>query len=125
MFGLKTVSTVLALLLVPLGSFAATVSDFEGGMGEKIAVLAEPELEDGVNFSLPARCHVLNATVKVSGASAPGGACADGVSVLFNGSVIWAFNGSGYGALGRQTVFSDGADKTSFSYGANGGSGTN
>ena len=124
MHGRRSIPIIVALLLVPSSSFAATISDFEGGILEKTANLADLELKDRVNFSLPAECHVLNATVKVGDAPAPGSACADGVSLLLNGSVLWAFNSTGAGALGRQTLFSDGADTAAFSYGSTGGSDT-
>jgi DNA-binding MarR family transcriptional regulator len=116
---------VLAALMIlfPALSFVTGVSELQGGQKEAVLALSAPSFGAVTNFTLPARYHVLNATVNITGMASEGDSSAypENVTVMLNDTVIWAFNGTGYGHLGRQDLFSDGANMTRAGFESGGG----
>jgi hypothetical protein len=105
---MKRIALMVTLLMCCESvAFASTVNVFDGGPKEAIVDLEMPNLDDTVNLSIPAECHIQKATVDVAGMS-DGGEYPEGVSVMLNDTKLWEFNGSGYGALGFQKNFIDG-----------------
>jgi len=115
---------VIAILAVPWPAWAGTINDFGGGSKDAEAILEAPGFSKIVNLSIPAECFVMSATVNVAGMASPGDASAfaTDVGLTLNGSVLWAFNGTGYGALGRQDQFSEGSGDMVARFGPAGGS---
>ena len=115
----------LLLALAPLMPPGVGAPSFEGGRDETIAILQGPGFEATVDLAVQAGFYVSKATLNVTGMAAIGDAAAypGNVTVSLDGSEIWAFCGTGSGALGRQTVFSEGRTKASFAFGGSGGSG--
>ena len=112
----------MLLLLVFLAPFACggNTDRFQDGSGEAHADLTGPGHRAVVNFSVPAECLVLNATVNVTGAAADGTYPMSPV-VSLDDKTLWAFNGTGCGPLGRQELFSDGTARMSAVFGTGGG----
>jgi hypothetical protein len=117
---IEAVLIVLTLLALPLFVSGAKVDRFQDGNAEAVADLSGPGYSAVVNITIPAECYVLNATVNVTGMEA-NGAYPVGPRVELDGTVLWAFNGTGYGALGRQNGFSDGAMEVKTQFGVGGG----
>jgi predicted transcriptional regulator len=111
------------MLVIPAISLVAGVSDFQGGQKEATVGLAQPSFETSVNLSLPSKYYILNATLNVTGLNAEGDPLAypENVSIVLNNTLLWAFNGTGYGSLGRQDRFSDGKEDARIQFGASGG----
>jgi hypothetical protein len=119
----KVLSSFILLILAASPSQAANVTTFEGGEIEAIAGLYAPGCRDVINITLPSECHILKATMNVS-ASLPGisgGGCPEAVQIFLNDSLIWEFNGSGYGAFGMQEKFINGAMEWNYGFDLNGG----
>jgi len=114
--------SILVAMLICCGTLAsgANLIVFEGGTKEAIADLGAPACADIVNITIPAECHILKATVDVASELA-GGTYPEGVSVMLNGTTLWEFNGTGYGAFGMQDEFLDGMNDWRSGFGANGG----
>lgn len=116
---------VAALMVVfPALSFVTGVTEFEGGQKEPVLVLTAPSFEAVANITLPARYHVLNATVNVTGLASEKDPSAypENVRLILDNTVLWAFNGTGYGHLGWQDLFSDGTNRTVAGFEPGGGS---
>jgi len=114
---------VALMILCPALSFVSGVSEFQGGQKETVLTLDAPSFEASVNITLPARYIVLNATVNVTGMASETDPTAftKNVSLELGNTVLWAFNGTGYGPLGRQDLFSDGTDQIRFEFASGGG----
>jgi hypothetical protein len=114
----------IAILAFPGLAGAATINDFGDGKTGAIAILETPGFSSIVNLSIPAECFVISATANITGMAAPGNSSAfpTGVELTLNGSVLWAFNGTGYGPLGRQDRFSNGSSEVVARFGPAGGS---
>lgn len=117
------IAIVATMVLLPAFSLAAGTTGFPGGQKETVLTLTAPSFEASVNLTVPVRFRVVNATLNVTGLEASGDPSAypEAVSLLLNGSVIWAFNGTGYGPLGRQNLFSDGGRTARIQFGPGGG----
>ena len=108
----------LACLALFIGSMLAPVpgatdiTTFSGGESSLDITLSLPELKQVAELEVPNPCIPLRASLNVSAdpAHAPLGPTVD---VGDDGTVEWAFNGTGYGAFGNQNVLSDG--RTGFS----------
>jgi len=109
--------------LAPLAAFTGGAPSFEDGKEEAIANLTAPGFESSVNIEVPAGYYVTNATMNVTGLAAENNASAypEGVTVKLNGSVIWAFQQTGFGPLGKQNQFSTGQKQVNASFGSSGG----
>jgi len=101
---------VAMLIVISLLASAGTVTVFQGGAPEAVAVMEAPECSDVVCITLPAECHILKATMNVSALmpDGSGGGCPEAVRVLLNDTLLWEFNGTDYGALGMQDGFING-----------------
>ena len=99
---------IVAMLAVgSLLASAGTVTVFEGGAPEAVAVLEDPECCDFVNITLPAECHIRKATMNLS-AQIPDYTCPDcpeAVQVFLDDTLLWEFNGTDYGGFGLQDAF--------------------
>jgi len=117
---------VLGFLIIQGFAASVVVDDFEGDEAESILELIPPGLQNTTNVTLPAKCHVLNATLKIAGLASglDSSDCPSNVTVSIGNDIIWGFNGKGYGPLGGQTVFSDGNKSASWVLGDSGGTGT-
>jgi hypothetical protein len=111
------------LVLACVLPMACSAPSFEGGQSEAVADLVAPGFEATVNLELPAGYFVNNVTMNVTGMAAPGNSSAypEGVQLRVNDSLIWDFNGTGYGPLGRQDVFSTGSNEAKTEFGTEGG----
>src|SRR5512137_1259467 len=127
MVRMKAFHVLAVLFLVFLQSFvpAARVDRFPGGGASSTAELYAPGLDGTVNLTLPARCHVLGASVNVTGlASLADPAAFPERPVLSLGATeLWRFDGFGYGPMGRQDRFVDGGNDSTATLPAGGGSG--
>jgi hypothetical protein len=119
----RAIVVAMAILAFPGLVGAGTINDFGGGKTEAVAILGAPGFSETVNLSIPAECAVLSATVNITGMAADGNASAfpTGVELTLNGSVLWAFNGTGFGSLGRQDTFLDGRTAFEAAFGGEGG----
>ena len=117
------ISGLVGILLVQGLSAASTLSDFGTQQKEATASLRYPDFSDIINITLPAECHVLNATMDLS-TIAPDNEFPAGpvnMSVLLNNTVLYSFNGSAYGGFGYQSMFKDGNKTVRSDFGINGG----
>ena len=114
---------VAALVLAPC-ALSLEIRDFPGGAPRETAVLDPPGFYDLVNLTVPAGCYVLGASVNVTGLPAGSDPTAHPLNATLSleGETIWAFAGRGFGALGRQTVLSDGAENLTVRFEPPGGS---
>ena len=117
---------MICMLMLPGLSLAADQASFENGQTEVVANLAAPGFETTVNLEVPAGYYVTNATMKVTGLPAENNASAypEGVSIMFFNSVLWTFQQTGFGPLGRQNQFSTGKTQVDSSFGSGGGAKT-
>jgi len=103
-------------------SAASTLSDFGTQQKEAMASLRHPACWDIINITLPAECHVLNATMNIS-TVAPDGDFPGGptnATVLLDDTTVYSFNGNGYGAFGKQSTFESGNSTFKFEFGSGG-----
>jgi hypothetical protein len=115
---IRVTSITLALLLI-LNSIvlAETTTQFirDGEeMSEVVLYLEEDVTDDGTKVEFP-NAEVLDASYVVSGGADQDGNYAEDVSVTISGTT-WEYSGEGYGPLGKQDEFSDGASKRSASF---------
>jgi len=124
---MKRISVMLVAILafLPALSMGVNLTEFQGGAASVVAGLQAPGFSAVVNISFPAESHVKKAVLNI--ANAPGNATFPGdpsnVVLSLGETTLWAFDGQGYGALGNQTVFSDGKTQRMLDYGPNGGAG--
>jgi len=113
----------ISLTSIPFISRASQIRDFERQESEAELTLATSNGSDVVNFTIPADGYTLNASLKVSSISPQENDTIHPMApfISLNGSVIWAFDGTGYGAFGHQTSFSNGNGETTVQYGPGGG----
>ena len=126
---------VAAALLIPiLGQLCAPAVDanidvhvrsFGNGSFEALIAFPVAGINDTYNLSFQTGMRVMNAFFNVSGISAtPGGTdCPESPSIDLggDGNPEWRFNGTGYGRLGHQNIFSDGNTSASIVFGPSGG----
>jgi hypothetical protein len=114
---------VLMLAATPALSMAKLADRFQDGQAEAIVGLAAPDFSQTASFNIPVKSHCYNATINIS--SMPPGGGYDGhpgnVSVYLGNKPIWGFNGTGYGALGDQTTFLNGAEEEKLDFRGGGG----
>jgi hypothetical protein len=109
------VATVLVgLILSGLGPTTVTsytVTDIDGS--SSVDLVFDTAGSKTVNLSVPQPFKTLSAQMNISGSPlVPGGSLYPrnvSVDVGSDGTVEWAFNGTGYGPLGHQDRFSDGS----------------
>ena len=96
-------------MLLPAASLAAQINDFGEGLKEVVAFPA-PYAPATVNLTIPAECHVRKVALNITTASYDPSSplYPESVRALFNDSLLYEFNGTGFGAFGRQEYFSDG-----------------
>jgi hypothetical protein len=101
----------------------ADTTSFEDGADCAVAALDFPYFEACVYLSIPIDCYQSVVTVNVSGMAADRDppVYPKGVILSINNSSIWAFNNTGYGALGRQDEFSTGSNESKTVIGTDGG----
>ena len=111
------------LLLFPAVSMAADEPSFEGGQDEVIASLNAPSFRATVNISVAADFRAANATMMVTGMASEGNSSAypERIEAMLDGTPIWAFQQIGFGALGRQTRFSNDGQDAKFQFSSFGG----
>lgn len=123
---MRTVSFLLTVLLVaPFALFGVGDPSFEDGKDEVIASLPAPDFRTRMSLVVPADHFFTDAAIDITGMAQEGNATAypEEVSLRFGDDVIWAFCGTGYGALGRQSSFSQGEAKLKIGFGETGGFG--
>jgi len=115
-----------ALLLAPALSHGGTVNVFKGGANEVTVYLAAPSFSTTVNFTVPAECYILNASVGIRTQSSAGNLSEYPLSpaIQLGGTSLWEFNYTGFGAFGRQTILSDGSPSVKKTFNAAGGNGS-
>jgi hypothetical protein len=101
-----TVIIVFCQLIPP----ASCESVLKCGGDDVVAVLVAPSFLDTINLSVPSDRYLLHATMTVSSMAGAGSPpeYPEYVSVVVNDSTVWAFQGTGYGPLGKQNLFSNG-----------------
>ena len=115
---IRVTSITLALLLI-LNSMvlAETTTQFirDGEETSEVTLYLEEDVtDDGTKVEFP-NAEVLDASYVVSGGADQDGNYAEDVSVTISGTT-WQYSGKGYGPLGQQDKFSDGASKRSASF---------
>jgi len=127
MVRMKAVHVLAVLSLLFLQSFvpAARVDRFPGGGASSTAETAAPGLAGVVNITLPARSHVLSATVNATGQASTSDPSAfpERVVLSLGETELWRFGGPGYGPMGRQDRFLDDAREAVARIPASGGNG--
>lgn len=117
-----SILAVAAALLVPLlvqpwaapacANIDINIRLFGNGDSEAILVFSSPGANNALNLSFQTGLRVLSAYINLTGMpyTAGGTDCPDSPSLDLgnDGSVEWRFNGTGYGRLGHQYLFSDG-----------------
>jgi hypothetical protein len=101
------------------------VSTFSDGRAEKVINFGMPGTDKSLAIALPNGARVLSATMNISGlpVSDPGPDYPENVTVDVgnDGALEYAFQGKGYGRMGYQTLFSNGAGFLNVSLPMNGG----
>jgi hypothetical protein len=101
------------------------VSTFADGKGEKIINFAGPGTDKSLNIAIPNGARVISATMNITGLpTTDGGTDYPGnitVDAGNDGALEYAFKGTGYGQMGYQTLFSNGANFLNVSLPQNGG----
>ena len=115
---IRVTSITLALLLI-LNSvvLAETTTQFtrDGEETSEVALYLEEDVtDDKTKVEFP-NAEVLDASYVVSGGADQDGNYAEDVLVTISGTT-WQYSGEGYGPLGQQDEFSDGASKRSASF---------
>lgn len=115
---------ILFVISVGGGSFAATISIFKNGAEDAGLDLVEPDYANSTLLTIPASCHVLKATVNISTATPDGGPSRypEDIKLSLEETLLWRFNGSGYGSFGRQNIYSNGSSVFRASFDGEGGS---
>jgi hypothetical protein len=103
-----------------LSVFATRVDTFPDGTPSAQATLSIPIYQTTVNITVPADYRVLSAKLCVT-ASSSFGEYALSPEISLNSTLLWAFNGTGYGPFGMQDRFSSGANQTRLQFGPAGG----
>lgn len=122
---MRRISLVLALsLLAPVCVMTEGAPSLENGEFESFASLTSPDFEATVNLTFPVDYFAANATMDVNGLSGLGNASTypENVTVRLNDTVIWGFQGTGFGPLGKQDQFSTGQELWRHQFGQGGGS---
>jgi|GEM_PF-4356069 len=108
---------LVGLFVAPIGPLEVmsyTVTDIDGSSAMDLVFVQAGSKT--INLSIPQPFKGLSAQMNISGApSVPKGTSFPSnvtVDVGADGTVDWAFNGTGYGPLGRQERFSDGSAMT-------------
>jgi hypothetical protein len=118
---------ILGQLVVPLAEANIDVHVRSFGNGSFEALIAFPAAgtNNTFNLSFQTGMRVMSAFFNVSGlAATPGGTdCPESPSIDLGGDDTpeWRFNGTGYGRLGHQNIFSDGNASASIVFGPSGG----
>ena len=122
----RHVIVIILLLLCSLLPPATGSVHFEGGGDDTVANLTAPGFESTVNLVIPADHYVAAARLNVTGLASEtnASACPENVTVSLGGQTLWRFQGSGYGPLGMQDIFSTGKEEGKFSFGPGGGNRT-
>ena len=112
----------IMLMVFPGFSFAAQITDFGDGLKEATAYPL-PVRGDTVNLTLPAECHVRKTAVNMTTAPYDPASplCPEGLKVFFGQSLLYEFNGSGFGGFGSQELFIGGAREETADFGPDGG----
>jgi|GEM_PF-2730696 len=113
----KVITMVIAVFAINLGlADAATIIRFTNGDTEAIPWLKGTSYTEYVNLSLPADCHVRNASMNV--ACVPpdweGSDCPENLKITLNGTTLFSFNGTNAGGFGKQTLFNGSEDRIRF-----------
>lgn len=118
-----SIAIIAMMLLLPGLSSAADQPAFEGGLEEVVVSLDAPDYLACVNVTVPAGFRAGNAAMKVTGMAAMDNASAypEDVTIRLNESLVWAFQGKGYGQMGRQDRFSGGQERITSFFGTDGG----
>lgn len=112
---------LMALAVLPASSMvsADTENEFGDGTAEKTMTFTGKGSNDEATIVLPAEADVSNARLTISG-DENGGTFPYHPSFLVNegsGQRVWDFNGTAYGQLGQQTVFTDNGSSAAISFG--------
>jgi hypothetical protein len=120
---MKTTVLLVAIFLISIQLIAAgaTLDRFQSRNAVESVDLSDINHTAVVNITIPAECHVLNATLNVTGVAVDG-TYPISPELFLNDTRLWTFNGTGYGALGRQSQFSDNSTQMTMAFGAEGGS---
>lgn len=119
----------ISLLLVLMQAVSVLPAVSEGGsitLFSDGGAVAEAQLAAGgnitfANISIPFSSVMLGGKVQISPRAAPDGYPLNpSVDLCADGSPEWAFTGTGYGNLGKQTLFSEGAMEQDFRFSAPG-----
>jgi hypothetical protein len=101
------------------------VSNFSDGKTEKTLSFNGPGTDKSMNIALPNGARVISATMNITGLpTADGGSDYPEnvtIDVGNDGALEYEFRGKGYGQMGRQTLFSNGANYLNVSLPLNGG----
>jgi hypothetical protein len=102
-----------AVLPAPAGAIEVRVQAFGDGQGGAVVAFPSAGSNDSLNLSIQSGMRIGQAFFNISGEpyTAGGTDCPESPSLDLgaDGDVEWRFNGTGYGALGHQYLFSEGA----------------
>ena len=115
----KLLSLVL-LALVAVPSLAGGMAGQQHFIGGGCDLSIEVDTPGDFFIEIPGRTSALKAVMDVTLLPQDGIAPVH-PSLSICGTTIWAFEGTGYGSFGRQTLFSDGSASKTFSFGEGGG----
>jgi len=119
----NAIAVVALLLILPAFTMATDQPSFEDGQNEAVANLNAPSFSVTVNLSIPADFRATDATMMLTGMAAEGNSSAypESITMKLNDSIIWAFQQTAFGPLGRQDKFSTGKNSVSTAFGVMGG----
>jgi sugar lactone lactonase YvrE len=105
------------LLVIPAVSQGGSITTFSDGSPSADALLTAAGMVTFANITVPVRSILMNGSVGVSPIAVQG-FYPQSPSLDFgaDGSQDWGFSGTGYGAFGGQTMFSDGALMQDFNF---------
>jgi hypothetical protein len=99
---------ILGLLILPGPAAALEIIAFDDGSNEHAVELIAPAFQDGINFSVPAYCWVREAVVNIS-TPPTDSSTSQNPSLWLDNTLLWSFNGTGFGGFGYQNLLSDGS----------------
>ena len=125
--GAAVLIAVLAFLPALQPATAAMITAFSDGATTKVVTIPDGGGTDySVSVQLAKNSYPLSATLTVRGGSDSGGHYPANPAVYLvspsNGTQIYGFSGTGYGAMGEQTVFGGGANGHSLQFTGSGSS---
>jgi hypothetical protein len=120
----RLVFIVGSILLVSIPPIVTSQPSFHDGSYDTTLELNAPDYFETSGLKIPARFYLASGRMAIAGmpSSNDTSAYPSNITVISNNTVMWTFHGTGFGALGRQDIFSKGDKTLALTYDLGGGS---